>query len=82
MACGCKSKDDMIVEVIKIWSNVIWNSPEEKKEANRRVEVCLTSGKNKDKCIHNKDLYCRQSGLWIPAMARNMKRGCPINKWQ
>ena len=81
MACNCKSKDDMITEVIKIWSNVIWRSPEEKHEANRRVEVCLTSGKDKAKCIHNNSLYCKQSGVWIPAMARNMERGCPINKW-
>ena len=82
MACNCKSKDDMIVEVVKIWSNVIWKSDEEKHEANRRVEICLTSGNDKDKCPWNKSLYCKQSGIWIPAMARNMDRGCPINKWQ
>ena len=81
MACNCKGKDDMIIEMVKVWSNVIWKSPEEKKEANRRVQICLTSGKDKGVCPHNNNLYCRQSGVWIPAMARNMERGCPINKW-
>ena len=80
MACNCKSKDDMIIEVVKIWSNRVWRSPEEKKEANRRVEVCLTSGKDGGVCKHNKSLNCKLSGSWIPAMALNMNYGCPINK--
>ena len=71
----------MIIEVVKIWSNVVWRSPEEKKEANRRVEVCLTSGKDNGPCTHNKSLYCKISGIWIPAKARSMVENCPINKW-
>ena len=79
MACNCKSKDDMIIEMVKIWGNVIWK-PGEKKEANRRVGICI-EGNNGKPCNFNKNLYCKQSGVWIPALARNMELGCPINKW-
>ena len=80
MGCNCKSRDDMIAQVIKVWGNVIWSSPEEKAEANRRVKVCL-SVNNGEPCKHNKNLHCKQNGLWIPAIARQMQSRCPINKW-
>ena len=81
MGCNCKSRDDMIAQTIKVWSNVVWESAEEKAEANRRVKVCLSSGREGQPCKHNKNLTCLQNGLWIPAMARQMSSCCPINKW-
>lgn len=81
MGCNCQSKDDMIVEMVRIWKNTTWKSPEEKKEANRRVGVCLTSGKDGGPCGSNKSLMCRQNFIWIPAKARSMIENCPIDKW-
>ncbi len=82
MGCGCKSQDDLIVQMSSIWANTRWKSKEHKKEANRRVEICLTSGKKRGLCAHNKNLYCKQGGgIWVPALALKMDEGCPINKW-
>lgn len=81
MACNCQSKDDMIAKLVQVWKNTDWPSAEEKKESNRRAEICLTSGKNKQPCVHNKNLMCKQTGIWIPALVRQMSSRCPINKW-
>jgi hypothetical protein len=80
MGCNCKSSDDMIVQMVKIWGNVQWPSKEIKAEANRRVQVCISSNDGKP-CPFNKNLICKQSGSWIPALARNMNLSCPINRW-
>ena len=49
-------------------------SDEVKEEAIRRVDIC-------GGCSWNRISFCRQCGCWIPAKARSMKEGCPINKW-
>ena len=77
MGCsGCKqmSSSEKISSIITGWKNVIWKSPEIEVEAIRRVEICST-------CSHNKNTFCKVCGCWIPATARSMEEGCPINKW-
>jgi len=32
-------------------------------------------------CGFNKNNFCKNCGCWIPAKARSMDEGCPINKW-
>jgi len=82
MGCpACKSKDELIAGMVEAWSKVVWRSPEEKKEANRRAQICLEGEKDKMPCKSNKNNTCVQCGIWIPALARSMKEGCPINKW-
>ena len=79
MGCGCKSKDDLIIQMTKVWRDAVWSSPEEKAEANRRVSICL--GIDSEMCQSNKNLTCWQNKIWIPAMAKNMETTCPIGKW-
>ncbi len=81
MGCNCESKDELIVQMVDLWRNTTWKSNEEKAEANRRVGICLTAGKDNGLCGFNKNLDCNLLGLWIPAVVRNMDSRCPINKW-
>jgi len=68
------STSEKIGSIVTGWKNVIWESEEVEAEAVARVEIC--SG-----CESNTNNWCRQCGCWIPAKARSMKEGCPINKW-
>ena len=72
--CNQMTKAEKIGSILTGWKNVIWKSPEVEVEAIRRVEICSD-------CGSNKNTYCKQCGCWIPAKARSMKEGCPINKW-
>ena len=77
MACsGCRQMTpvEKIGSIITGWKNVIWKSPEIEAEAVKRVEICSD-------CKFNNNTFCNQCGCWIPAKARSMKEGCPINKW-
>jgi len=65
---------EKIGSIITGWKNVIWRSPEIECEAIRRVKVCSD-------CGFNKNNFCKNCGCWIPAKARSMDEGCPINKW-
>ena len=77
MACsGCKqmTATEKIGSILTGWKHVIWPDKETEAEALRRVEIC--SG-----CESSKNTLCKQCGCWIPAKARSMQEGCPINKW-
>ena len=77
MACsGCRQMTpvEKIGSIITGWKNVIWKSPEIEAEAVKRVKICSD-------CKFNNNTFCNQCGCWIPAKARSMKEGCPINKW-
>lgn len=68
------TRAEKIGSIVTGWKNVLWKSPEIEQEAIRRVKICSD-------CASNNNSFCRQCGCWIPAKARSMDEGCPINKW-
>jgi len=69
------SPGEKVKSIVTGWRNVIWKSPEIESEAIRRVKICSD-------CEHSKNnAFCKVCGCWIPAKARSMEEGCPINKW-
>ena len=64
-------------DIIESWAKVISRTPEEKQEAERRLQICKG-------CEHRKlagmFMYCGECGCPMAAKAYS-KHGCPIGRW-
>ena len=68
------SRGEKIKSIATGWRNVVWKDKKTEAEAIRRVEICAD-------CKSNYKTICLQCHCFIPAKARSMEEGCPINKW-
>jgi hypothetical protein len=70
------SSTDLLVEIYQGWKNYIFDNPDVKLEAERRIAICVYCDK-----LRKLTKTCSLCGCYMPAKTKNLKSKCKINKW-
>ncbi len=67
---------DLLAEIYEGWKNYIFDNPEVREEAKRRITICVGCDK-----LNKVTKTCSLCHCFMPAKTKNLKMRCDAHKW-